>query len=82
MLAITTGLVLAGIPGALIAVPLVAMLNTAVRSLLAEDPEAISGEVDGDVNTGELMFPAESDDVTRLPSGEPGTAEDGTSPAG
>ncbi|HEY5857549.1 MAG TPA: AI-2E family transporter [Aldersonia sp.] len=82
VLAITTGLVLAGIPGALIAVPLVAMLNTAVRSLLAEDPEAVSGEDDGEVNTGEPMFPAESDDATRLPSGEPGTGDAGTSPAG
>ena len=80
VLAITTGLVLAGIPGALIAVPLVAMLNTAVRSLLAEDPEEVDEEIDGEVNTGEPMFPAEADDVTRLPSGEPGNGEDGTSP--
>ncbi|WP_068274722.1 AI-2E family transporter [Aldersonia kunmingensis] len=39
VLSITVGLVLAGIPGALVAVPLVAMLNTAIRSLMARDPD-------------------------------------------
>ena len=80
VLAITTGMVLAGIAGGLLAVPIVAMLNTAVRSLLAEDPEEVDEEIDGEGNTGEPMFPAAADDVTRLPSGEPGNGVDGTSP--
>ncbi|WP_067516074.1 AI-2E family transporter [Nocardia uniformis] len=39
VLAITTGVVLAGIAGGLLAVPFVAVLNTAIRSLLADSPE-------------------------------------------
>ncbi|TQF69135.1 AI-2E family transporter [Rhodococcus spelaei] len=46
VLSITTGIVLAGIVGGLLAVPIVAVLNTAVRSLLAEDPEEVPDEVD------------------------------------
>ncbi len=45
VLAITAGLVVAGIAGALLAVPIVAMLNTAVRSLLAEEPEDLEDAV-------------------------------------
>lgn len=41
VLAIATGIVLAGIIGGLLAVPLVAMANTAVRSLLADDPHGV-----------------------------------------
>jgi predicted PurR-regulated permease PerM len=44
VLAITAGLVAAGIPGALLAVPLLAVLNAGIRSLLHEvnpDPQAI-----------------------------------------
>ncbi|MCE5288736.1 MAG: AI-2E family transporter [Nocardiaceae bacterium] len=47
VLAITTGIVLAGISGGLLAVPIVAILNSAIRSLVAEDPvefvEALPG---------------------------------------
>lgn len=44
VLAITTGVVLAGVVGGLLAVPFVAVLNTAVRSLLAQDPsQVVSG---------------------------------------
>lgn len=39
VLAITAGVVLAGIPGGLLAVPSVAVMNTAVRSLLGEHRE-------------------------------------------
>ncbi|MET0131996.1 MAG: AI-2E family transporter [Kibdelosporangium sp.] len=45
VLAITAGLVAAGIPGALLAVPLLAVLNAAVRSLL-HDREAEPEQVD------------------------------------
>ncbi|WP_068002522.1 AI-2E family transporter [Nocardia pseudobrasiliensis] len=61
VLAITTGVVLAGIPGGLLAVPFVAMLNTAIRSLLADSPEELYQEL----NTGgEPMFHAEPDEPT------------------
>jgi putative heme transporter len=40
VLAITTGGVTAGIVGALLAVPIVAVLNSAIRVLLADDPAA------------------------------------------
>lgn len=39
VLAITTGIVLAGIVGGLLAVPIVAFLNTAIRSLCAENTD-------------------------------------------
>ena len=45
VLAITSGGVLAGIVGALLAVPVVAVLNSAVRVLLASDPEAEQQQV-------------------------------------
>jgi predicted PurR-regulated permease PerM len=46
-IAIASGLLLAGIPGALLAVPLLAVLNSGIRSLLSEadehvDPDAVS----------------------------------------
>lgn len=44
VLAISTGGVLAGIVGALLAVPTVAFLNNALQVLLAQDPEAESAE--------------------------------------
>ncbi|MFE3293666.1 AI-2E family transporter [Rhodococcus sp. NPDC059234] len=46
VLAIATGIVLAGIVGGLLAVPTVAVMNTAIRSLLAENPEEVPDEVD------------------------------------
>lgn len=48
VLAIAAGVVLGGIAGGLLAVPLVAVLNTAIRSLLAADPEELLGEVTPD----------------------------------
>lgn len=45
VLAITSGGVLAGIVGALLAVPIVAVVNSAVRVLLAPDPEAEQQQV-------------------------------------
>ncbi len=60
VLAIATGAVLAGVAGALLAVPLVAFLNSAVRILLAEDPaeeqEALEAE-------GGPVVKSEADDV-------------------
>jgi predicted PurR-regulated permease PerM len=43
ILAIAAGVVLAGIPGALVAVPIVAVLNTAIRHLAAVRREEITG---------------------------------------
>jgi predicted PurR-regulated permease PerM len=58
ILAIGTGVVLAGIPGALVAVPIVAVLNTAIRHLARErrasrdedgrPPDAMEAEVERD----------------------------------
>lgn len=63
VLAITTGIVLAGIVGGLVAVPIVAVLNTAVRSLLAEDPEKTPEQVEID-NPLVPLYPATPDDVS------------------
>jgi predicted PurR-regulated permease PerM len=49
VLAIATGGVTAGIVGALLAVPIVAVLNSAVRVLLADDPGAEEAELAADV---------------------------------
>ncbi|MFF2553781.1 AI-2E family transporter [Nocardia sp. NPDC058058] len=60
VLAIAAGIVLAGIAGGLLAVPFVAALNTAIRSLLADSPE----ELYQDLHTGDPhqpMFAAEPD---------------------
>ena len=46
VLAISTGAVLAGIVGALLAVPLVAFLNSAIRVLLADDPAEEAAELE------------------------------------
>ncbi|MCP2295108.1 Predicted PurR-regulated permease PerM [Nocardia amikacinitolerans] len=45
VLAIAAGVVLGGIAGGLLAVPAVAVMNTAIRSLLAERPEEAFGEL-------------------------------------
>jgi predicted PurR-regulated permease PerM len=45
VLAIATGGVLAGIVGALLAVPLLAFLNSAIRVLIASDPAAEAAEL-------------------------------------
>ncbi|MFC4604107.1 AI-2E family transporter [Rhodococcus kronopolitis] len=61
VLAITAGIVLAGIVGGLLAVPVVAVLNTAIRSLLADDPEAVLDEVEID-DPQVPLFPATPDE--------------------
>lgn len=59
VLAITSGGVLAGIVGALLAVPVVAVLNSAVRVLLAPDPDAeqqrVAAELAPDGLTGDPL---------------------------
>jgi len=46
VLAISTGAVLAGIVGALLSVPLVAFLNSAIRVLVADDPAEEAAELE------------------------------------
>ncbi|MBF6328963.1 AI-2E family transporter [Nocardia transvalensis] len=59
VLAITAGGVLAGIAGALLAVPFVAVMNTAIRSLLADSPQELYQEL----NTGDgELYHAEPDE--------------------
>lgn len=59
VLTIAVGLTVAGIPGALLAVPLLAVLNASIRSLLAPEDEAVDPE-DIDVNDDESADPATS----------------------
>jgi predicted PurR-regulated permease PerM len=61
VLAIAGGGVLAGIIGALLAVPIVAVLNSSVRVLLAEDPAAEEQALEAEVGP---PIKAESDDVS------------------
>lgn len=61
VLAITTGIVLAGIVGGLLAVPIVAVLNTAIRSLLASDQEEVPDEVEV-ADPHVPLFPATPDE--------------------
>nr|WP_235870764.1 AI-2E family transporter [Rhodococcus xishaensis] len=75
VLAIATGLVLAGIVGALLAVPIVAFLKTAVRSLRAEDQEeAYESLVSVDPSTP--MYPATPDEPDESTSGGLATTRD------
>lgn len=60
VLAIAAGSVLAGIVGALLAVPIVAFLNSAIRVLLANEPEA---EVEAQEAEDGKVIEAEPDDV-------------------
>jgi putative heme transporter len=62
VLAISTGGVLAGIVGALLAVPTVAFLNNAVQVLLAKDPEA---EAEEQAEEGGAIVSAEPDRPSR-----------------
>jgi predicted PurR-regulated permease PerM len=72
VLAITTGLVVAGIAGALLAVPLLAVLNSGIRSLLSEADEHVDPE---DVHTSEPEDTGPDDpELDR----EPTMGEDGT----
>lgn len=50
VLAISTGGVLAGVIGALLAVPTVAFFNNALQALLAQDPSAAAQETDEDAS--------------------------------
>ncbi|AMO63690.1 integral membrane protein [Mycolicibacterium phlei] len=61
VLVIAGGGVLAGIVGALLAVPALAFLNSAVRVLLAPDPDAEAAALEAD--DGGPMIRAESDDL-------------------
>ncbi|BCN65774.1 AI-2E family transporter [Prescottella equi] len=70
VLAITTGIVLAGIVGGLLAVPIVAFLNTAIRSLCAGDTdeaEEIYESLTG-ADPSIPMFPATPDEEDGPPS--------------
>ena len=60
VLAIAAGGVLAGIVGALLAVPTVAFLNSAVRVLLAREPEA---ELESQETDEGKVIRAEPDDL-------------------
>lgn len=61
VLAIAAGVVLAGLAGGLLAVPFVAVLNTAIRSLLADSPQELYQELHtGDPDSP--MFHADPDD--------------------
>jgi putative heme transporter len=62
VLAISGGAVLAGIVGALLAVPTVAFLNSAMRVLLADDPAAEEAELEAQDGP---MVKAEADDVAK-----------------
>jgi predicted PurR-regulated permease PerM len=67
VLAIAAGGFLAGIVGALLAVPTVAVLNSAVRVLVADDPEAEEAELEAEVGPAiraepDELEPAAKDD--------------------
>ncbi|GBE63729.1 AI-2E family transporter [Mycobacterium sp. MFM001] len=68
VLAISTGGVLAGIVGALLAVPTVAFLNNAFKVLLAREPAA---EADALTEEGESVMEAEPDEVEAETAAEP-----------
>ncbi|MCZ4560782.1 AI-2E family transporter [Rhodococcus sp. IEGM 1401] len=75
VLSITVGILLAGIVGGLLAVPIVAVLNTAVRSLLAADPDEVYEELEVpdplySAEPSDPHTPPGSDEPERLPKGE------------
>ena len=70
VLAIAAGAVLAGIVGALLAVPIVAVLNSAARVLLADDPAAEEEALEAEVGPA---IRAEPDDV-EVKAGPPDAA--------
>ncbi|MGF7120299.1 putative PurR-regulated permease PerM [Rhodococcus sp. AG1013] len=78
VLAITTGIVLAGIVGGLLAVPIVAFLNTAVRSLCAEDQEEAEEAYESLASTDPSvpMFPATPDEPDDGDLGRPAAPRD------
>ena len=67
VLAIATGGVLAGIVGALLAVPILAFLNSAVRVLAAREPEA---EREAQEAEEGKVIEAEADDVEPANNGD------------
>jgi predicted PurR-regulated permease PerM len=88
VLSITAGVVLAGIAGGLLAVPFVAVMNTAIRSLLAGSPEELYQELYTS-DEGAPMFHAEPDKpdkgrywLPEPPPVEPGSLEPGSLESG
>ncbi len=75
VLAIAGGAVLAGIPGALLAVPTLAFLNSSMRVLLADDPEAEAAAVEA--RDGPVVK-AQADDLDDLGAGRDA---EGTTPS-
>jgi putative heme transporter len=61
VLAISTGGVLAGIVGALLAVPTVAFFNNAIQVLLARDPSAEMDEQTVEADDAGAIFQAKPD---------------------
>jgi putative heme transporter len=69
VLAISTGGVLAGIVGALLAVPTVAFLNNAIQVLLAADPYAEADQQTADDDVGAIVQ-AEADQPSNQPDNQ------------
>ena len=67
VLAIAAGAVLAGIVGALLAVPTVAFLNSAIRVLAAKEPDE---EIEAQKAEGGKVIEAEADDVETAKTGD------------
>ncbi|MCX4096331.1 AI-2E family transporter [Nocardia sp. alder85J] len=80
VLAITAGVVMAGIPGGLLAVPFVAVMNTAMRSLLSTSPANLYQELNSG-HPGEPMFHADPDSPTPGRYDLPGAESDAESDA-
>lgn len=68
VLAIATGGVLAGIVGALLAVPIVAFLNSATRVLIADDPDVEEARLEAEVGP---TIKGQADDVEPGPDAAP-----------
>jgi predicted PurR-regulated permease PerM len=79
VLAVAVGSVLAGIAGALLAVPLLAMLNAGIRALVSENAKPENGVSDatgdGVVTAGSAFPPADMpmDPLIAGPTGQPST---------
>ncbi|MCU1645953.1 MAG: rane protein [Nocardia sp.] len=82
VLAIAVGIVLAGIVGGLLAVPFVAVLNTAIRSLRADSPDELFHELHPH-DPHKSMYGADPDspDPDRWDLPEPEGSSDGSKPA-
>lgn len=61
VLGIAAGGVLAGIVGALLAVPMIAFLNSAIRVLVADDPAAEEAHQEEQLTGGGPIVQAEAD---------------------